>query len=298
MEFELVEILRSGQRHHARIVRTGRQFGEIDPVVVAQEKFHAPQPGAGERFGDGRSHALRLGEVFGSDLGRLEALAVVAALLHMADRRAEQRRAVLLGNGQQRDFAVETDELLDDQFADVAARTFAAVAPCLFQLFGSLHHRLTFARGGHQRFHHAGEADLSGGLLQLLERRGIEITGGFQSQFLGRQVADGLAVHREIHGPGARCHLHPGPFEIVETFGADSLDFGNDDIGTVFGDRRRQCVAVEHVEDLEGVGHLHRGSSRIFVACHDGLAQPLSRNHELLAQFARAQKQYLFHKGM
>ena len=216
----------------------------------------------------------------------------------MADRRTEQRRAVLLGDGQQRDFAVETDELLDDQFADVAARTFAAVAPCLFQFFGSLHHRLTFARGGHQRFHHAGEADLSAGLLQLLERRGIEITGGFQSQFLGRQVADGLAVHREIHGPGARCHLHPGPFEIVETFGADSLDFGNDDIGTVFGDCRRQCVAVEHVEDLEGVGHLHRGSSRIFVACHDGLAQPLSRNHELLAQFARAQKQYLFHKGM
>ena len=276
-------------------MRTGRQFGEIDPVVVAQEKFHAPQPGAGKRLGDSRRHTLRLGEMLGSDMGRLEALAVVTALLHMADRRAKECGTVLLRDGQQRDLAVEADELLDDQFADVAARTFAAVVPCLLQLLGSLYQRLPLARGGHQRLHHAGKADLRGGLLQFLERRGIEIAGCFQPQFLCRQIADGLAVHREIHGPGTRRHLHPGPFEIVEPFGTDGLDLGNDDVRTVFGNRCRQRIAVEHIENLKGIGHLHRGSTRILVACHDGLAQPLGRNHELLAQFARTQEQYLFH---
>ncbi len=90
MQFELIEVLRPGQRHHARIVRARRKFGEINPVFVAQEEFHAPQPGTGQGFGDGGRHALRLGEVFGCHVGRLETLAVVAALLHMADRRAER----------------------------------------------------------------------------------------------------------------------------------------------------------------------------------------------------------------
>ena len=45
------------------------------------------------------------------------------------------------------------------------------------------------------------------------------------------------------------------------------------------------------------VGHLHSGSSRILIARHDGLAQSLRRNHELLAQLAGTQKKYLFHRN-
>ena len=298
VQFELIEVLRPGQRHHARVVRPGRQLGEIDPVVAAQKELHAPQSGPGEGFGDGGGHALRLGEVFGCDHGRLETLAVVAALLHMADRRAEKRRAVLLGDGQQRDLAVEADELLDDQFADVAARPFAAVMPGAFQLVGTLDQRLPLARRGHQRLDHAGEADFRGGLAQFAERCGVEIPRRLQPQFLRREVADGLAVHREIHGPGARYDLDARPLELVEPFGADGLDLGNDDVGAVFCDRSGQRVAVEHVEDLRGVGHLHRGSARILVARHDGLSQPLRRNRELLAQLAGTQKKNGFHISM
>ncbi len=74
---------------------------------------------------------------------RLEALAVVAALLYVADRRAEERRSVLLGDGQQRDLAVEADELLNDQLADVAARALAAVVPGVLELLGPLDQRGT-----------------------------------------------------------------------------------------------------------------------------------------------------------
>lgn len=70
--------------------------------------------------------------------------------------------------------------------------------------------------------------------------------------------------------PGARYDLDARPLELVEPFGADGIDLGNDDVGAVFCDRSGQRVAVEHVEDLRGVGHLHRGSARILVARHDG----------------------------
>lgn len=74
--------------------------------------------------------------MLGRDGGGLEALAVVAALLDMADRRAEERGAVLLRDGEQRDLAVEGDELLDDEFADVAAAAAAPVFPGVFQFVG------------------------------------------------------------------------------------------------------------------------------------------------------------------
>ena len=45
-------------------------------------------------------------------MGGLEALAIVAALLHMSDRRAEQGRAILLGNRQQGDLTIELEKLL------------------------------------------------------------------------------------------------------------------------------------------------------------------------------------------
>ena len=212
----------------------------------------------------------------------------------MADRRAEKRRAVLLGDGQQRDLAVEADELLDDQFADVAARALAAVVPGVLELLGPLDQRLPLARGGHQRLDNARIADLCGRVAQLLVAFGVEIAGRLQPQLPGGQVADRLAVHREVHGPGARDYLHAFTLEIVEPLGADGLDLGNDDVGVVFGHGGGQGVAVEHVEDFAGVGHLHGGSARIGVARHDGLSEALRRNHELLAQFARAQEQYLF----
>ena len=43
VQFEFVEILRTGKRHHTRVVRTRRQLREVDALVVAEEELHAPQ---------------------------------------------------------------------------------------------------------------------------------------------------------------------------------------------------------------------------------------------------------------
>ena len=60
-------------------------------------------------------------------MGRLKALAIVAAFLHMSDRRAEQSRTILLGNRQQGDFTIELDKLLNDKLLDVATASVTAV---------------------------------------------------------------------------------------------------------------------------------------------------------------------------
>ena len=57
---------------------------------------------------------------------------------------------IYLRGSQQRDFAVEADEFLDDQLADIAARPFAAVVPGSLQFAGIPDERLPLARGGAQ----------------------------------------------------------------------------------------------------------------------------------------------------
>ena len=82
--------------------------------------------------------------------------------------------------------------------------------------------------------------------------------------------------------------------EVVEAFGADRLDFGDDHVGAVPGHGGGERIAVEHREHLAGVGHLHGRGACIGIARHDGLSQPLRRDYELLAQFARTEQHDLF----
>ena len=170
--------------------------------------------------------------------------------------------------------------------------------PGSLQFAGIPDERLPLARGGHQRLDDARETDPFGGGFQFVERLGVEVFRCFQPQLFGGQVADRLAVHREVDCTRARHDLDAPLLAGVEPFGTDRLDFGNDDVWIVLRHDGFQSVAVEHVEDLRGVGHLHRGSARILVARHDGLSQPLRRNRELLAQLAGTQKKNGFHISM
>ena len=64
----------------------------------------------------------------GADGGGLEALSVVSTLLYVSDRSAETCGAILLGYGEEGYLAIESDELLDDEFLDVATASFATVS--------------------------------------------------------------------------------------------------------------------------------------------------------------------------
>ena len=115
---------------------TRAQFREIHAVLVAEEELHAPDAGPGEGSRHLGCYFLCLAELFVADGSRLIALAVIAALLYMSDRWAEECLAVLLCHGKQCDFSVEMDELLHDDLLDVATRAFGGEVPGLLQFVG------------------------------------------------------------------------------------------------------------------------------------------------------------------
>ena len=124
-------------------------------------------------------------------------------------------------------------------------------------------------------------------LAELFQGGGIEILGCAQAQFLGCEVADGLAVHGEVDGACARHYLNAFLLEVEKTLSAYSLDFGHDDVGSVTLNNFSQGVAVEHVEHFVLVGNLHCRCVLILVACNDILSCTLGGDDKFLAQFAR-----------
>ena len=93
----------------------------------------------------------------GRQTERLPALSVVAAFLHVADRRAEQGGTVLLCHGEQRELTVEMYELLDDYLLHVAAAAFHGCVESHLQFIGALHDALSVARRRHQRLYYDGK---------------------------------------------------------------------------------------------------------------------------------------------
>jgi hypothetical protein len=89
---------------------------------------------------------LRCQQLLGFHPLRLPAVLVVAALLHVANRRAKQRGAFALAHCQQGDFKLKVDEFFDDDFLAVAAHTGACKVPTGLHIVGRLGHALALAR--------------------------------------------------------------------------------------------------------------------------------------------------------
>ena len=159
MELKLVQVQGVSQGHHSCVVRTRREFGEYHFTLFRKEEFHSPDAGAGESRSDLCCHVFSLFQFVGRQTERLPALSVVAAFLHVADRRAEQGGTVLLCHGEQRELTVEMYELLDDYLLHVASAAFHGCVESHLQFIGAIHDALSVARRRHQRLYYAWETD-------------------------------------------------------------------------------------------------------------------------------------------
>ena len=208
----------------------------------------------------------------------------------MADRWAEQGRAILLRYGEQCYLTVELDEFLNDKFFYVSTATITAIFPSMLQFVGTLYERLAFAGRGHQRFHHAWETYLFSCNFQFIQRFGIKIFSCFQSQLFSCKVAYSLTVHSKVHSACTGHHLNAFFLEIVQTFRTDSLDFRNNDIRLVFAYHAFQSISIKHAEYFTFICHLHGRRSGIRIAGDNILTFALGGNYKLLAQFTRTQQ--------
>src|SRR5262249_53364168 len=145
--------------------------------------------------------------------GWLPAFAIIASLLTVADRRAEDH-AVLRRHGKKGDLAVELDELLDDHTRAVAPHIRDRIVPGLADLLGILCSALAVARARHHRLDYAGEADLVSRKKRFLAALGKPVSGGDEAKLVCREIADSVAVHRQLHRPRRRRDVPAFLFEL------------------------------------------------------------------------------------
>ncbi len=119
VQLELALILRD-HGDHAGVVRARADLAE-DDVVADDEQLDAEQAGAAEGADHGGGDLLGAREGLRRHRVRLPRPHVIAALLPVADRRAEQGALVTGADRQQRDLVVERDEALDDDASRAAA---------------------------------------------------------------------------------------------------------------------------------------------------------------------------------
>ena len=298
MQVELREVLRH-QRDHASVVRSRAQLAE-DHLAAAHEELDAEDPGAlgaGNAVGDRLRHALRRTARRGRHAAGHPRLAVVAALLPVPDRLDEHGappgRAPLL-HRELRDLVVEVDELLDDDKPRVAAHAGHRILPRRAEIRLLARDRLPLARAAHDRLDDAWQADPACAEHRILQLRGaarICVAGGAQPKPVRRKVADGVAVHREVGRSRARDHGLAALLEREQLCRADRLDLRHHEVRLVPPDDPAQRCAVEHVDDLVSVCHLHRRRARVAVHGDHAAPEPLGADHRFLAEFARAEEE-------
>ena len=90
--------------------------------------------------------------------------------------------------------------------------------------------------------------------------------------------------------------MDPALLIIVKTLGSDRLHFWYDDVGLVLRDHRIQGLAVQHVDDLAAIRHLHRRGPFVGVDSNDRLAITLEGDDHFFAEFTGAEEQdFLVH---
>ena len=144
MQFKLIEVLRTGQRYHTRIVGTWGQFAEINAIFLTDKKFNTPNACSGQGFSHGFCHTFGFFQVLLAHCSGLKALAVVAILLQMADGGTKQGMSVVLCDRQQRDFVIKIHKLLNNQLLYVAATTGHAIFESMLHVIDRTHHGLSF----------------------------------------------------------------------------------------------------------------------------------------------------------
>ena len=240
-------------------------------------------------------HVLGFFQMFRLYDCRLKALAIIAMLLHMTDRRTEKSISVALRNSKESYFTIKLYKFLNYYFHYIASGSATGKVPRSFNVFFIADDTLPVSGRRHERFHDTRHSNFLYSVAQFVITLCVAVTSGFQSEFFGCKIANSLSVHRKVHSSCARHHLYSFTFEIIQAFGAYRLYFGYYYIGTMTVNGSVKCVSVEHVKDFKLISHLHCGSMLVRVASYYVLSQTFCGYHKFFAELARAQQHYFLH---
>jgi hypothetical protein len=278
------------QGDQAGVVRPWRNLAEPH-LVALDEQFDAEQPATTERLGHRQRHALGLGLRLRAHRLRLPGLLIVTILLTVANRRAEAGAAGV-AHGKQGDLVVEVDKPFHDDPALAGAPALLGIVPGALQVGVALQHALALAGRTHDRLDHAGVTDGFHRRGVVLEGVGEMVGRSGQAQLLGGQATDALAVHGQLCGACGGHHVEALGLQLDQGGGGDGLDLGHDEMRLLGLDHRTQGGAVEHVDHVAAVRHLHGRGVGVTVHAYHLAAQALQLDHHFLAELAAAAQQH------
>ena len=197
-----------------------------------------------------------------------------------------------MAHGQQGNLVFEIHEPFHDHPALAGAAAGLRVVPGGVDVLLLFHQALALAGGRHHRFHHTGQADITHRRQVLLPVAGETVGRRVQAQLFRRQPADAFAVHGQAGGAGGGHHGDAFLLQLEQLVGGDGLDLRHDEVRPLLFHHAPYRGAVEHVDHVAAVGHLH--GRRVGVAVHGDhfAAQPHQLDADLFAQFAGAQQQH------
>ena len=195
-------------------------------------------------------------------------------------------------HGQQRDLVVELDESLDDDAFPRDPGPGPRVLPGTVDVVRGADDTLTLPGGTHDGLDHARVARLPDRLNEFRVGGGESVCAGGQTEFLGRQATDALAVHGE---PGGACggddRREPRFLDRGERVGGQGLDLGDDEVRADLPDECPDGRRIGHVQGVVGVGDLTRGRTVVPVRGVHLDPETLEGDRDLLAQFTRPEQE-------
>ena len=165
--------------------------------------------------------------------------------------------------------------------------------PGLLDVGFGLDNALAVARGTHHRLDHARNADFLDGSLEVFKIVGETVRARLDAEFFGGQTADTFAVHGKLGSLGRRNDVVAFLFEFHERVGRNGFDFGNDVVGLFKFNHAAEFSAVEHVNHVATVSHLHTGSIGITVHGNHFDAETHHFDDNFFTQFAGPAKEDL-----
>ena len=138
----------------------------------------------------------------------------------------------------------------------------------------------------HHRLHHTGNADLGDGRIELLTRICKLIACGRETQLLRRQTADTLPVHRQERSLGGRDDIESFFLQFDQGRRSNGLYLRNDVVRAFRLYDFAQTCAIQHVDDIMAVRHLHGRGIRITVHGNHFDTEALKFDYNFLTQFS------------
>ena len=196
-----------------------------------------------------------------------------------------------MAHRKQSNFVIERHKAFDNHAAgSTSATTRLGNVPGIFNVGFGLDDALTVTGRTHHRLYNARDTDFLDRSLEIFVVIRKAVRARLESELFGSQAANAFAVHRELRGLSGRDDIVAFLFEFHERVRCNRFDFRHDVVRFFLFNDGTEFLAIEHVDHVAAMSHLHARSVGVTVHCNHFDAKTHHLDDDFLAQFTRTAK--------